>query len=190
MTAIPPTQDVPRAEMMKRVAFFADLVPIEDAFDDSVLPGCKRTALNILGFDAPEGAGEGTASPVGTASDGAAIQIFEGFNMAFLRCKPGNGTILHHHDTNETFMAISGTWRVHWNDEEDEYVDLNPLDTISLPASVSRRFYNLSNEDGDPEKESLLLGVIAGNGPRAFVRPEVLDAAKQTGRYTPASNWE
>jgi quercetin dioxygenase-like cupin family protein len=31
--------------------------------------------------------------------------------MSYVEAKPGNGPMLHNHDTNETFVAIKGQWR-------------------------------------------------------------------------------
>ena len=44
---------------------------------------------------------------------------------------------MHNHDTNETFIPMTGTWRASWEDENGkvEYVDLGPFDVVrSRPA--------------------------------------------------------
>ncbi len=66
-------------------------------------------------------------SPVGDdAARLAAIKISEGFNLGYCRAKPGCGPMMHNHDTNETFIPMTGTWRASWENEsgEVEYVDL------------------------------------------------------------------
>ena len=42
--------------------------------------------------------------------------------------------MMHNHDTNETFIPMTGTWRASWEDEkgEVEHVDLGPLDVVSF----------------------------------------------------------
>lgn len=169
------TVDVPREELLKRVARFADLTRCIGGFPDSDLPGCERTLLNVVGFDPPDevpgAAGDDKVmSPVGDkASQTSAIPISEGFNLGFVECRPGNGVMSHHHDTNETFAVISGQWRFTWNDADDEYIDLGPLDTVGFPVGLSRRFTNLASNSGDPDDLSLLIVVIAGDKPRAFM---------------------
>ena len=50
--------------------------------------------------------------------------------------------MMHNHDTNETFIPMTGTWRCSWENEkgEVEHVDLEPLDVVSFPPGASRRF--------------------------------------------------
>ena len=50
------------------------------------------------------------------ADNASAIPVDEGFQLGYATMKPGNGPKLHNHDTNETFIAIKGTWRVVWGD--------------------------------------------------------------------------
>lgn len=187
------TIDVARPELLKRVARFADLARCKGGFPDSDLPGCDRALLNVLGFDPPdEVAGDGddsVMSPVGpNAADNSAIPVSEGFNLGFVECTPGNGVMSHHHDTNETFVVLSGRWRFTWNDSDDDYIDLDPLDTVSFPVGLSRRFTNLESDTGDVNQPSLLLVVVAGDQPRAFMKPEFLEEAKATGKYTPVAD--
>ena len=76
---------------------------------------------------------------------------------------------MHNHDTNETFMPITGRWRCAWNEgPEYEFVDVGPCDVVSFPPGVARRFMNVT--EGEPDTEHLLLFVVAGNGPQAEFR--------------------
>ena len=87
-------------------------------------------------------------SPVGDdASRLAAIPISEGFNLGYCRAKPGKGPMMHNHDTNETFIPMTGVWRCSWENEAGkvEFVDLNPLDVISFPPGAIRRFENVKS---------------------------------------------
>lgn len=79
------------------------------------------------------------------AAANAAIEIAEGFNLGIVRAQPGNGPMMHNHDTNETFMPLTGTWRVSWEvDGGAEYFDLSPYDVVSVPPGVQRRFENIT----------------------------------------------
>ena len=51
-------------------------------------------------------------SPVGSyAAEAAAIKISEGFNLGYCKAKRVKGPMMHNHDTNETFIPITGDWR-------------------------------------------------------------------------------
>src|SRR2546429_9151527 len=75
--------------------------------------------------------------------------------------------MMHNHDTNETFIPMTGRWRASWENEngEVEYVDLNPLDVVSFPPGMIRRFENIT--EGDPNEESILMFVIGGGAAAA-----------------------
>ncbi|WP_157554497.1 cupin domain-containing protein [Nocardia crassostreae] len=176
-------------ELRGRVARFAELVGTDGGAPDAALDRCARVMLNVIGFRPPERTtdDERVISPIGAKSSGnAPINIAEGLNMAYIRTRPGNGTILHNHDTNETFIPISGSWRFRINDEDDLYVDLGPFDVISLPAGLQRRFTNLASDSGRDE-ESLMIVIVAGDRPKSVIYPEVLEAARAEGSYTPAA---
>ncbi|MBI3434872.1 MAG: cupin domain-containing protein [Proteobacteria bacterium] len=157
-----------RADMAARVARFGDLRGFDGGLPDSDMPGCERTLYNVIGFQPPPGGGGAVTSPVGEeAARLAAIKISEGFNLGYCRAKPGHGPMMHNHDTNETFIPMTGTWRASWENAagDVEFVDLGPLDVVSFPPGVIRRFENVTK--GDPEVESILMFVIGGDAPRA-----------------------
>src|SRR5208282_6553257 len=180
---MPPVRIWTRDEMMKRVAFFKDLQGSKDGFPDSHLPGNERGLFNVIVFQQPTGDAQ-YVSPVGAeASRLAAIPIAEGFNLGFARCKPGNGPLMHNHDTNETFMPITGRWRCEWNEGDAyEYVEIGPCDAVSFPPGAARRFTNVT--EGEPDCEHLLLVVVAGNVPKAEFTPGALAII---GRDDPSS---
>ena len=96
-------------------------------------------------------------SPVGDdASRMSAIPISEGFNLGYCRAKPGKGPMMHNHDTNETFIPMTGAWRCSWENEkgEVETVDLNPLDVISCPPGAIRRFENIQPAESEKTRFS------------------------------------
>lgn len=171
---LPPVRVWTRAEMMKRVAFFKDLRGSDGGLPDSPLPECTRTLYNVIGFQPPENEGM-VQSPVGAdAARMAAIPINEGFNLGFAKAKPGRGPLMHNHDTNETFMPITGRWRCEWNEgAARESVDVGPQDVVSFPPGVARRFMNVT--EGEPDTEHVLLFVIGGNAPQAEFTPKAME---------------
>src|ERR1044071_2942526 len=156
-----------RAEMLKRVARFSKLKGSDGGLPDSPLPECRRTLYAAIGFQPPDEVNNAVTSPVGQdASAMPAIPIAEGFNLGYCKAKPGKGPLMHNHDTNETFIAMTGKWRCEWNEGDAmEYVDLDPYDVISFPVGVARRFMNVTYDE--PNREHLLMFIIGGNQPQA-----------------------
>jgi mannose-6-phosphate isomerase-like protein (cupin superfamily) len=159
-----------RAEMMKRVARFRRLKGSDGGLPDSPLPECRRKLYAVIGFQPPE-TGD---SPVGAnAATMPAIAIAEGFNLGYCKARPGKGPLMHNHDTNETFIAMTGRWRAEWNEGAAmEYVDLDPYDVISFPVGVARRFMNVTYDE--PDQEHLLMFIIGGDQPQAEFTPAAL----------------
>jgi hypothetical protein len=177
-----PRRGVRRSEMMKRVARFSRLKGFDGGLPDSDHPDCRRTLYNVIGFQPPKVERAGKQSPVGEkAARMAAIKISEGFNLGYCRALPGKGPMLHNHDTNETFICMTGVWRASWQNEKGrlEHVDLKPLDVISFPPGASRRFMNLKKGPGG--KRGVLMFVIGGNGPSAEFTSESMDELESKG---------
>ena len=177
-----PRRGVRRSEMMKRVARFARLKGFDGGLPDSRHPDCRRPLYNVIGFQPPKVERAGKQSPVGKkAARMAAIKISEGFNLGYCRALPGKGPMLHNHDTNETFICMTGVWRASWENDRGrvEHVDLNPLDAISFPPGASRRFMNLKKGPGG--KRGVLMFVIGGNAPSAEFTRESMDELEQKG---------
>ena len=156
-----------REEMMKRVARFSKLKGSDGGLPDSPLPECRRKLYAVIGFAPPMSDSEAVTSPVGAnASATPAIAIAEGFNLGYCKARPGKGPLMHNHDTNETFIAMTGKWRCEWNEgEATEHVDLDPYDVISFPVGVARRFMNVTYDE--PDREHLLMFIIGGDQPQA-----------------------
>lgn len=171
-----------KEEMLKRVARFDEIEGSDGGLPDSYHPSAIRTLFNVIGFQPPKGENEGVVSPVGEkAARMAAIKISEGFNLGYCKALPGKGPMMHNHDTNETFIGITGKWRASWEDENGgvEHIDLNPLDVISFPPGAIRRFENVT--DGPKDEESILMFVIAGDGPAAEFSAEAMAELKSAG---------
>ena len=178
-----------RAEMMKRVARFKDLKGSDGGLPDSSLPESRRKLYAVIGFQPPMTDNAATTSPVGAdASAMPAIGIAEGFNLGYCKAKPGNGPMMHNHDTNETFICMTGKWRASWEDQKGnvEHVDLDPLDVISFPPGMIRRFENVT--PGDPNAESILMFVIGGNGPQAEFTDQAIDQVVKAGVWSPPAH--
>lgn len=172
-----PVVNMSREDMLKRVARFKDLRGHDGGLPDSNVPGSYRTLINVVGFQPPE-ENAAAGSPVGAnAARDAAIPIREGFNLGYCRCKPGNGPLMHNHDTNETFIPMTGKWRCSWNEGETESVDVGPMDVVSFPPGVVRRFENITFDEAD--QEHILMFVISGNAPTAEFTPEALEIARE-----------
>src|SRR5436190_1501599 len=168
-------RNVGKDEMMKRVARFRKLKGSDGGLPDSPLPECRRKLFAVIGFQPPADRASGAAtSPVGDdASSMPAIPIAEGFNLGYCRAKPGKGPLMHNHDTNETFVAMTGRWRAEWNEgRKKQFVDLGPYDVISFPTGVARRFMNVTHDE--PGKEHLLMFIIGGNQPQAEFTPAAM----------------
>ncbi|MES2785316.1 MAG: cupin domain-containing protein [Pseudomonadota bacterium] len=168
-----PTIRVTREEMRKRVALFSEIEGYDGGLPDSRHPSATRTLYNIIGFQPPaKSDGAAVVSPVGDqAAAHAHIKISEGFNLGFCETTPGKGPMMHNHDTNETFMPMTGTWRCSWEvDNKVEQFDLVPFDVISFPPGVQRRFENITFDE--PGKSHWLLFVIGGDAPEAEFSPE------------------
>ena len=171
-----------REEMMKRVARFRKLKGSDGGLPDSPLPECRRTLYAVIGFDSPQSGSNAVTSPVGDdASSMPAIPIAEGFNLGYCRAKPGCGPLMHNHDTNETFVAMTGRWRCEWNEgAAKQHVDLGPYDVISFPVGVARRFMNVTWDE--PGKEHLLMFIIGGNQPQAEFTPAAMQRCEEWQR--------
>lgn len=170
-----PRKPVTRQDMLKRVARFSKIKGSDGGLPDSYHPSAERILYNVIGFQPPPVEAGGMVSPVGDkAARLSAIKISEGFNLGFCRALPGKGPMMHNHDTNETFIAITGQWRASWENPRGkiEHIDLDPLDVISFPPGVIRRFENVTK--GPKNRYSTLMFVIAGDAPSAEFSREAM----------------
>ena len=176
-----PVINVSREEMRKRVALFKDLKGFDGGLPDSDYPSAKRKLYNVVGFQPPEDDSAAVTSPLGDiAAENAAIKINEGFNMGFCEAEPGKGPMMHNHDTNETFMPITGRWRCSWEtDGKVEAFELGPRDVISFPAGVNRRFENITFDE--PGQTHWLLVIVSGNAPKAEFSEGAMAELKEAG---------
>ena len=169
-------------EMQQRVARFRDLRGFDGGLPDSYMPAAQRILFNVIGFQPPSVEQDAMVSPVGAkAARMSAIKITEGFNLGYCEALPGKGPMMHNHDTNETFIAMTGRWRCSWENADGsvESADLEPLDVISFPPGMIRRFENVT--DGPADEYSVLMFVIAGDAPAAEFTSEAMNEIEQAG---------
>ena len=172
-----------RAEMEKRIARFENLKGFDGGLPDSYMPSAERILFNVIGFQPPtEETKNGVVSPVGEkAARMSAIKISEGFNLGYCEALPGKGPMMHNHDTNETFICMTGKWRASWENEDGsiEHTDLLPLDVVSFAPGMIRRFENIT--DGPKDQYSVLMFVISGDGPGAEFSKEAMAEIEEAG---------
>jgi quercetin dioxygenase-like cupin family protein len=171
-----------REEMQGRIARFKDLKGFDGGLPDSYMPSAMRILYNVIGFQPPADEQHGVVSPVGAkAARMSAIKISEGFNLGYCEALPGKGPMMHNHDTNETFICMTGRWRASWENQDGtvDHADLDPLDVISFPSGAIRRFENVT--DGPKDEHSVLMFVIGGDIPGAEFSTEAMDEIDASG---------
>ena len=103
------------------------------------------------------------ASQGGPMAQRPAVIGDSGLSVIIARCPPGDKPLLHaHHYTVETFMCLTGRFRIRWGSKGDQHIDLEPHDMIAVPPGVDRQFENVTDE------EALLLVIISGSGDKDF----------------------
>ncbi|MEE2683533.1 MAG: cupin domain-containing protein [Pseudomonadota bacterium] len=152
-------------QMNERLARFDDLKPTQKAFVDSLIPGMERDVFTVIGSGVTE---DINLSP--------AIKAVEGFNVTYIGANAEKGASLHSHDTVEVFFAMSGNWEILWGDEEENRIELNAFDIVSVPAGVMRSFRNIGKE------YALMMTIVGGTDAGHVIWPaKVLDQARKTG---------
>lgn len=154
------TISVSPAEMERRVARFDQLQPQSALYQDET--GIPREAYELMAAKtlfllmAPEGQG-------GPMAQKPAIAGEKGLSVIMARCPPGDKPLLHaHFKTHETFMCLTGRFRIRWGDQGEQETFINPFDMIAVPPGVCRDFTNVSDAD------ALLLVLITGKGDEDF----------------------
>ncbi len=147
------------ADQLNACVFRFDQLPSSPkAFIDAALPGHRRTLMGALGGGAAD---EELSSQVSDAHN---------YHIDYIRAAPGNGAALHSHDTEETFICLTGKWKVATGDHGEIFVELNYLDGVVCPPGVMRSFENVGDE------EALLLSILGGKNPGHVVWAQSLHA--------------
>lgn len=80
-------------------------------------------------------------------SASAPLKGLPGLAITIAECPAGDGPGLHCHETTvENFLCLNGRFEIAWGDEGENSIVLEPLDMVSVPPGVSRKFTNVSNE--------------------------------------------
>lgn len=124
----------PRAEMLTRVARFADRVADPGAFPDLKQQQGRRSVSYVI-------------SP-GALGGPAPIRQPHGFHLSISTLAPGVRPTVHSHPYTEVFMPLNARFRLHWGEGLEESLDLAPFDVVSVPAGVFRTFENLEAHEG------------------------------------------
>ena len=156
---------ITRDEMLRNVFRFGKMPDSDRAFIDAVMPGHNRILMGALG----RGTSDENLKPQ--------VETAENYHIDFIKAEPGNGAALHSHDTEETFICLTGKWRVAWGNNGEEHIDLDYLDGICCPPGVMRSFSNVSGST------ALLLAIIGGREPGHVVWSESIHA-KMAQAYT------
>ncbi len=177
-----PVHKPKRADVLKCVARFDDITPADRGLPDQEVEGYYRTFYNALGFSQPTG--EGSYSPVGNVAQPLISHLNPGFNLAYVEAVPGQGVMMHTHDTNETFVVIAGSWKFEWEgDDGDDHVILKERDIVSFEPGLQRRFECVSAPEG--AEHGMILGVIGGDTPSAEFSPESIEKMRAAGVEVP-----
>jgi uncharacterized RmlC-like cupin family protein len=135
---------VTREEMHRRMARFSSLASYQRQNEANGVPAAvmeKLAAHRVYPLMVPESyTGRSAQAPI-KGAPGAVLSIAE--------CPPGNGPAMHIHErTIENFFCLSGRFEIAWGDPgEEESVVLEPLDFISVPPGVPRKFTNVHESE-------------------------------------------
>jgi mannose-6-phosphate isomerase-like protein (cupin superfamily) len=158
--------EMPVAEVMKNVAFYRDLQPDPNAFVDKSDPSKRLPIKYVISTD-------NRAAPAGIATQ-------HSFHLCFIESKAGNSPVIHAHDYREIFMPLKGTYRIYFNKDPEQFVELGPHDTFSVPPKLWRRV----EQQGEPGTPGMIIVIYDGvDDPNTgiFVPQDVIDADRASG---------
>ncbi len=148
-----------------RVARCKNLKAFPESFVDTVIPEFKRNLFSIIG-----------ASVFEDPDMRPAITDQHCFSVAMIEVEPGQGAGLHAHDTEEVFIPMDGKFAVYWGDEGENEIELDAMDTVSVPIGVMRGFRN----PGDTTVH--VIAIVGGHdGGRLTWHQGVIDRAAEHG---------
>lgn len=179
-----PVHKPSRDDIQKCVARFDDIVPADKGLPDQEVEGYRRTFYNAIGFSQPASLGEGAYSPIGDQAKPAVNHLTPGFNLGYVEAVPGQGVMMHTHDTNETFVVIEGEWMFEWEgDNGNDHVVLKEKDVVSFEPGSQRRFECKTARPG--KDKGMILAVVGGDSPAAEFSPGSIAAMRAAGVDVP-----
>lgn len=158
--------EMPVDEVMKNVAFYRDLQPDPNAFVDKSDP-TKRLPIKYVISSGHK------AAPAGIATK-------HSFHLSFIESKAGNSPVIHAHEYREIFMPLKGTYRIYFNKDPEQFVELGPYDTFSVPPRLWRRV----EQQGAPGTAGMIMVIyddVEDPNTGIFVPQEVIDADRASG---------
>ncbi|NBS45808.1 MAG: hypothetical protein EBS99_02015 [Betaproteobacteria bacterium] len=158
--------NMPTDEVMKNVAFYRDLQADPNAFVDKSNPGKRLPIKYVISTDHK-------AAPAGIATP-------HSFHMCFIESRAGNSPVIHAHTYREIFMPIKGVYRIYFNKDPEEFVELGPFDTFSVPPMLWRRV----EQQGEPGTQGMIMVMydnVEDPNTGIFVPQEVIDADIASG---------
>ena len=165
------------AEFAGRVVSSTDREWTREPFLCSRLPGGGAELCSVIGYGMVE---DRRSEP--------RIHEPHGFDLAWLRARPGDGILTHRHTDAQVLTCRSGRWAVRLNTGADtRTVELGRLDSLSVPAGAWR---SITLVDAPEEGTGELLVINSGDA-RTHVTwaPEVVDAARDAGSVLDANRY-
>ena len=153
------------ADVMENVALYQDLKVDPNAFVDKT----TGKPLPIKWAISPDN----KAAPAG-------ISTPHGLHIAFIESKAGASPVIHSHEYREIFMPVKGRYRIYFNRNSENYVELGPQDTFSVPPHLWRRVEQQGKKGTKGMMMVIYDNVIDPNN-GIFVPPEVVEADKARG---------
>lgn len=155
-----------------RVTQLQDRVWVDRPFLCSGLPGGAAELSLIIGY--------------GMVEDRRAIPRLNephSFNVAWLRARLGEGLLTHRHHVSQVLTARTGRWQIRLNagSDDEQVVELGPLDALSIPAGTWRSVTLLAR-DTDPGAEADTGELLVVNGGDARVHLEWFDDVARSAR--------
>lgn len=163
------TKDCTPEEIKAHTAYFKDLQP--NSLDFLQREGVPAGAYEMIAAKKIFLVAASARDEAG-ASSKPAIDIPSGVSVFICEVPPGNGPAMHAHmRTRETFMCLKGRFKITYGKSDDNTLELGPMDTVSVPDGVLRKFENVTDENA-----YLLVLIHETEGETAlndvFIRPE------------------
>lgn len=173
-----------KEEVLKCIARFDEIPAVDGGLPDQKVEGYYRTFRNAIGFEAPDGAE--VYSPIGDEAKPQISHLKPGFGIGYVTADPGQGVMMHTHDTNETFVVVEGRWMFEWEgDEGNDHVILGEKDVASFPPGIQRRFECKSARDG--AARGTIMAIVGGDTPGVEWSPEAVERLKAEGAWPEAA---